>query len=309
MSQQGTLSTSSIQQLQPPIIDSRPKHSAFTTQSNPSIVKPIAQPQQQQQQQQQNDKFAERLTAMLQSEGDRIEANIRAAMRTHSMIGQATGPDAPQISGANLNSRQMINNNRPMSAQATLSYNDLPDMNLDQMIVNNRMSSGGFSSIQNDNRPMSAMTQSLHAHQNGIVIHPSADLRAEINQLKVNNQQAHEKLRQLQLEQQQLVSMKASNDLLCSSSSNVVQNDDSSLKKKELLEKLKQEQNLLKEQINMLNKQRETAQQELEMMGVASGKNNPSGISHNTIKSLYDMNATPNLSPISTDNIFHHIKQ
>jgi hypothetical protein len=238
-------------------------------------------------------------------------------MRTQSMI---YGCNLGSSSGQQF----ATGHNRPMSATATLSsYHNLPDMHVDQMIVNGRshFSSGGAQG-PSGGRSMSALltqssTTSHHSqHQsnyqsNGVVIHP--EFNAEISELKANNQQAHEKLRQLQFEQQQLASIK--NGELVSASSNVINSaaagsggvDESCAKKKELLEKLKQEQSLLKEQINVLNKQRETAQHELEILGVKSGGGLVNTVNKN---GLYDMNSvTPNLSPISNENLFHHVKQ
>ena len=189
--------------------------------------------------------------------------------------------------------------NRPMSATAALH---LPDMNLDQIFVNN---SCGKLSMRN----FGATTTGL-------------DFSQEICELKAKNQRAHEKLRQLQLEQQQMASLKQesnanfnntgslSNSVVGNNFNNSEDNSHSN-KKKELLDKLKQEQQMLKEQIGLLNRQRESAQHELEILATSSNGKLvfPTAISQATIKSLYDMNTTPNLSPISTENVFHQIKQ
>ena len=63
------------------------------------------------------------------------------------------------------------------------------------------------------------------------------------------------------------------------------------------LEKLKQEQQLIREQINMLNKQRESAQIELEVLSLTFS-------SSNLNKVIKRSNNSPSLSPISlTENI------
>ena len=77
------------------------------------------------------------------------------------------------------------------------------------------------------------------------------------------------------------------------------------------LEKLKKEQQLIKEQINMLNKQRESAQLEFEVLsftnssssnkGLINNSNSNSNNNNNNKRSI--SNNTPSLSPISlTEN-------
>ena len=80
------------------------------------------------------------------------------------------------------------------------------------------------------------------------------------------------------------------------------------------LDKLKQEQQMLKDQINMLNKQRESAQIELEVLSLNAGASSKAnGLNENfykatLIQSFQNSQCTPNMSPIPAENIFQEVK-
>ena len=79
------------------------------------------------------------------------------------------------------------------------------------------------------------------------------------------------------------------------------------------LDKLKQEQQMLKDQINMLNKQRESAQIELEVLSLnAAASSKANGLNENfykatLIQSFQNSQCTPNMSPIPAENIFQEV--
>jgi hypothetical protein len=236
--------SNSTQSNYPPIIDSRPKQSAFSTQT-----KPINQQSNffQQQQQDKPDLFAERLRAMLLNE-NHLQDDLRSA-------------SINQLNSKNLLTNHNAISNRPQSSLAAFNYNP-----------NNLM---------------------IHQQQ-------SNDFNTQINDLRAQNLEAHEKLKQLQLENQEFLNTNQSN----------VSTD--SMQKRNLLDKLKHEQQLLKDQINQLNKQRENAQQELEILSLNNTNNinnnqsstsncimsNQNGPNIKSLKDFYNLSTTPNLSPI-----------
>lgn len=295
------LPSSSVQiqyQPTPPVIDPRPKTSAFSVQSYSSphnnnldvpqyqqLVKPVPAhlseiynspilPA--------TDKFSERLNAMLHNE----HANNRQpGLRTQSATIQ---PYNDLYSYAN----------RPMSASASLIFRS--DLNTDQLIVNNgaqsKFNSSNFHSISTANQV-------------------NDDFTGEISELKMQNLEAHEKLRQLQHEQQQLsinFKLEAQQQHQAeinkqNEENNNVELDEHARKKKELLDKLKREQTMLREQISMLNKQRESAQKELDCLS-GNGSNNgvvvdaTNKTSGTGLKNMFEISQTLNLSPIANDN-------
>lgn len=123
------------------------------------------------------------------------------------------------------------------------------------------------------------------------------DLNAQIQELSAKNAKAKQKLRELQSDQ-------------FNSGSCFKTETDPKPKIEENLNKLKKEQQLLKDQISMLNKERESAQIELEVLSMSSSKINEKS---NFVEALQNMefnsvnineNITPNMSPIPSENHF-----
>lgn len=126
------------------------------------------------------------------------------------------------------------------------------------------------------------------------------DFNSQIQELGAKNAKAHQKLKQLQSEQ------------ISEPSKNI-----SKPKVQENLCKLKEEQKLLKDQINMLNRQRESAQCELEVLSMNPSEGSKRSILSDkdsfmqSLKNIefnrIDINAdiTPNMSPIPNENIFN----
>jgi len=144
-----------------------------------------------------------------------------------------------------------------------------------------------------------ANQRSLSASFNNLKTARTHEMNNQIEELTSKNAQAHLKFKELQSEHKQLANK-------CSKS------DEN--KEEVLLEKLKQEKQTLKEQIVMLNKQRESAQMELETLTL--NKNGNELIGEKQMKSLQqivinannnlDIN-TPTLSPISGENYFQQV--
>jgi hypothetical protein len=123
-----------------------------------------------------------------------------------------------------------------------------------------------------------------------------SDFNSQIQELGARNARAQQKLKQLKSE------------------SNIQP------KIQENLDKLKSEQQLLKDQINKLNRERECAQMELETLSLNSSElgvktkvldranllKNLENIEFNRID-LNNQNVTPNMSPIPNENIFHDV--
>jgi flagellar biosynthesis regulator FlaF len=137
------------------------------------------------------------------------------------------------------------------------------------------------------------------------------ELNAQIRDLSVKSALAHEKLKQLQNEhnssfKQQQVAQSSTNEL--KQQENSFSSEE--LKQREALEKLKREQQLLKEQISMLNKQRESTQHELESLALGSlkplhsGRNGPQKQTKSSGSDNFD---NERFSPIFNENIFHQV--
>jgi len=124
------------------------------------------------------------------------------------------------------------------------------------------------------------------------------DFNQQMHDLSNKNMQAHQKFKQLQLDHN-LIGNHNNNNL----------NDNAT--KDSALDKLKQEQELIKEQINILNKQRESAQIELEVLSLTSSSttNLPKTMNLNHNHNIHKRsNNTPSLSPISlSDNIYSDV--
>lgn len=316
----------------PQSIDSRPRLSAFTSQSqlnldtwnNANIIKPIAQQQSLPQHHSftnsnnynhgstndfnsksnlfddlnREDKFSERLNAMLQFD-------------THSNnLVKSTSVAHFQ----NLYGKQFINQNRPLSA----TFSNSVDLNNEQQDMSNINSNN---QIAFNNRS----TLSLSNTAIGQNKQPNLEFNTQIDDLKMKNLQVQHRLKQLQQEhrdslfkQESKYDSSDSMQELESNNADLHNNPDMDQKiKNEALDKLKQEQQLLKNQINMLNKQRESAKQELEILSVASSASNKKEnhfIQNTLIKHLSHMNSnfenennTPNLSPIPPENLISEV--
>ena len=121
------------------------------------------------------------------------------------------------------------------------------------------------------------------------------DFNQQMHDLSNKNMQAHQKFKQLQLD----------HNLIDTATTTSTTTKDSAL------DKLKQEQELIKEQINILNKQRESAQIELEVLSLTSSSTNlPKTMNLNHNHNIHKRsNNTPSLSPISlSDNIYYEVR-
>lgn len=104
----------------------------------------------------------------------------------------------------------------------------------------------------------------------------STDFSQQLQELTSKNQQAHQKLKLIQSD------FKEPRDLT--------------------LERLKQEQELIKEQINLLNKQRESAQIELDVLSLTSSSTNLNA-------KVNSKKQSPSISPISlNENIYSEVR-
>jgi hypothetical protein len=159
------------------------------------------------------------------------------------------------------------------------------------------------------------------------------ELNAQIRDLSAKSALAHEKLKQLQNEHSSVLSHKQQSQIIQSNSENepplpqqppssqhtqqemnsFTKNDANELKQREALEKLKREQQQLKEQISMLNKQRESTRHELESLAFGSlkhshsNKNNSLQQKQQTKSSLNDNFHVERFSPIPNENIFQQV--
>lgn len=135
--------------------------------------------------------------------------------------------------------------------------------------------------------------------------------RLQIQELGAKNIQAQQILKQMQAEQ-----------LFTNPSSHNLKTENVQKPKiQENLNKLKEEQQLLKDQINKLNKQRESAQVELEVLshnGSVTGNHSKNDRQSRStfMKQLQEIeferieinrNETPNMSPIPNENIFQEV--
>lgn len=145
----------------------------------------------------------------------------------------------------------------------------------------------------------------------------SNEINSQIQELSNKNMQAQQKLKILQFEQHQ-INQKNNKP----QQQNHFSSDDTQKQKvqRDALEKLKREQLQLKEQISSLNKQRESAQNELEVLATSSTsslRNNDaqnaimkhlSQLNGNVLSLEHDINDnTPSLSPIQLENNFQRL--
>ena len=156
------------------------------------------------------------------------------------------------------------------------------------------------------NRPTSSLSQTASmCNQNDVPVSKPSEFITQIDLLKNKNLQVQQRLKQLQEEHKDSFERQNSQSSEQSSDANSCEEK----YKLEALERVKQEQQLLKEQINMLNKQRETAQQELEILSNGSSsvaKNDKNYIQNALMKHLEQFSLefnengthTPGLSPI-----------
>jgi hypothetical protein len=145
----------------------------------------------------------------------------------------------------------------------------------------------------------------------------SNEFNSQIQELSNKNMQAQQKLKILQFEQHQINEKNNKPQ-----QQNPFSSDDAQKQKvqRDALEKLKREQIQLKEQISSLNKQRESAQNELEVLATSSTsslRNNDaqnaimkhlSQLNENVLSLEHDINDnTPSLSPIQLENNFQRL--
>ena len=238
------------------------------------------------------DKFAERLNAMLQYDQIMQDDTLAGCLSKSSSL--ANFQQMYQTGATNKQFGQSAAN-RSMSAQ----------------FQNTSMASNeSLFNMQNYSQ-----TSQLNKF-NGL--NNNQDFSSQIQELSSKNMQAQQKLKLLQLEQQQINNQSKTQQNHSYSSS--YQANNTSLDenpKQKTLEKLKREQMQLKEQINNLNKQRESAQNELEILATSSTSSFRNSEAQNTIlKHLNQLNEnvltleheindnTPSLSPIQPEQNF-----
>jgi hypothetical protein len=125
------------------------------------------------------------------------------------------------------------------------------------------------------------------------------EFNTQIQELSFKNVEAQQKLKQLQLEQKQL-----------SLSNNEIQQikmNENDQKQCDMMEKLKKEQKMLKEQIDLLNRERETAQNELDAL-VYNGSANqtPNGSKSNDNNKNIQSAIMKHLNQINMNEIHHN---
>lgn len=207
----------------------------------------------------------------------------------------------------------VFNQNRPFSAN-----NYIPMANYPSDLINNP-----YNKVINH----SSVSPLGSASNSGSFTNKNTNnalINSQINELKLKNAQTEQRLRQLQSEQ-----FKSNENSMRSASHQSLneQQQNADLKqKKEALEKLKQEQKLLRDQINKLNKERETTNQELEVLSLndvtSSSESSQSKTSNSKLiqkqlagsdhlrdlSNQLDCNS-PNLSPISSKNFAREVKK
>ena len=292
-----------------PINDQKSKLSSFATQShsnlhslNQNLIRP--QPVLSQQrpmscvssintnEEGKMDKFAERLNAMLNYDTPQNCLSKSSSITNFQPL---------------MNNKNFMANQNSQFQNSFTSLNRLSSASFNNDYQNNYMDLN-YSSSNSDNKTLN-------------------DFNSKIQELSNKNVMAQQKLKQLQFEQlQQNQSNQASQKTLFHSASlqdmgssmslgkhtNASIEDPKQKVQREALEKLKKEQQTLKEQISLLNKQRESAQNELEALASSSSnksndKANNENIQNTIMKHFQEINSsfnneindtTPSLSPI-----------
>ena len=301
-------------QLPPPNIDSRPKVAAFQPQPqtnfdilNGNLFKPYAQSQPNTKSQTparpmscmssinlndisqlnsnkvtlneilntKGDKFIERINAMLQNESDMQAFN--------------------QLNGLISNKPKSQNFDRPYSSISENIYAPSSSMNYTRPQTT---STNVHQEQQNDHRASSRSLSNFNNYESTNKQQTFNDFHSQIHELSNKNSQAQQKLKQIQSEHGS------------SSSKEILNGND-----KSALDKLKMEQQMLKDQIDMLNKQRESASYELEILAMNSmTSSNSAKLSEKSSKgseyNFIDGTKTPSLSPIrATENHFQEVNR
>jgi hypothetical protein len=192
---------------------------------------------------------------------------------------------------------------------------------LQSNLINNQFDYRNSFDGLNINRSYSNLGNNSNSRQS------MSDFNSQVQELSFRNVEAQQRLKQLQLEQKQ--GSFPSNDMHHAKQQqmNGGSMDQSDQKQRDALEKLKKEQRLLKEQIGMLNRERETAQIELDALvhhnpnlndenstvngSVKNGSKNEKNIQSAIMKHMNEINMneihnnydllstnTPSLSPI-----------
>lgn len=143
--------------------------------------------------------------------------------------------------------------NRPQSA--TFNYQNHSELFNENFVTKN----------QSIHTPASSVSHTI-GNQSENQIYKTLEFNNQIDMLKDKNLQVQERLKQLQQEHKEKFERGNSQ----SSDQSIEINEIDETNKLEALERVKQEQQMLKEQINFLNKQRESAKQELEVLSKAS---------------------------------------
>ena len=239
------------------------------------------------------DKFAERLNAMLQYDQNIQDDTIAGCLSKSSSLA---------------NFQQML--------QAGTINKSASQRSLNAHFQNS--SNNNNNSVASNESLFNQMSQ--YSQSNPL----STNFNSQIQELSNKNMQAQQKLKLLQMEQQQINHMNNKPQHQQSHyNAQVNHNSDDSQKQKiqrDALDKLKKEQLQLKEQINSLNKQRESAQSELEVLATSSTSSFRNTEAQNTImKHLSQLNDnalsleheindnTPSLSPIQLENNFQRL--
>ena len=240
------------------------------------------------------DKFAERLSAMLNYDQLLQDDTIAGCLSKSSSL--ANFQQLMQANSTNKHFNQSTSN-RSLSAQLQNS---------------SATSNDSLFNMQNYSQSSNHFINKHTANNH--------DFSSQIQELSNKNMQAQQKLKILQFEQQQINQKNNKHQ-----QQNNFSSDESQKQKiqRDALEKLKKEQLQLKEQISSLNKQRESAQNELEVLATSSTSSLRNNDAQNTImKHLSQLNEnvlsieheinnnTPSfsLSPIQLENNFQRLK-
>ncbi|RNA06536.1 spindle and centriole-associated 1-like [Brachionus plicatilis] len=184
--------------------------------------------------------------------------------------------------------------NRPQSA--TFNYQNNSELYNEQFAAK----------LNSANRPSSSLSQN-NSNQAENQVYRTLEFNSQMDMLKDKNMQVQERLKQLQQEHMHKLERKNSQ----SSDQSMEINDLDEKNKLEALERVKQEQQLLKEQINFLNKQRESAKQELEVLSKTSESRKDNNYIQNALMKHFEHFSlnyeaengtnTPGLSPIAPE--------
>jgi len=241
-----------------------------------------------------SDKFAERLNAMLNYDQLLQDDTIAGCLSKSSSLA-----NFQQLLQANSINKQFnqSTSNRSLNAQ---------------MQNSSAASNESLMNLQN-------YSQSSNHFINKHAIN-NQDFNSQIQELSNKNMQAQQKLKSLQFEQHQ-INQKNNNPQHQQHQNNFASDANQKQKvQRDALEKLKREQLQLKEQISSLNKQRESAQNELEVLATSSSsslRNNDaqnaimkhlSQLNENVLSLEHEINNnTPSLSPIQLENNFQRL--